>query len=320
MTDKDNEKKENKKQDQLMLTTQDEEKTTENMNQRIENNSGIGSTELDNGTSEEKEKFSFSALKYSQTPKEKELFKRLSFILSILAIGIFITLYFISPFSKVDQIILSGVKKSNADEIVASSKIKSDKSLWEQYFKKSELSAAIVKENPRVETANISLEGLNNLKITVKEYATIGYVKNGNDNFEVLSNGKILKEPVQDMGKELPLLVNFKEGENLSEFLEAYQKFDDKTKNNIENIESLATKTNPFRIKFKMRDGNEVIGLSTTIADKMAFYDKIASEMKDKGVIDMEAGTSGVFSYPFKKTESTETSESSSLEQADIVQ
>ncbi|MDT2850021.1 cell division protein FtsQ/DivIB [Vagococcus carniphilus] len=323
MTDKDNEKKENTKQDQLMLTTQDEEKTTENVNQRIESTkstkstNSIGNAELDNETSEEKEKFSFSALKYSQTPKEKELFKRLSFILSVLAIGIFITLYFISPFSKVDQIILSGVKKSNAEKVVNSSKIKPDKSLWEQFFKKDEYSAAIVKENPRVETAKISLEGLNNLKIAVKEYETIGYVQNGSDNFEVLSNGKILKEPIKTLEKELPLLVNFKEGENLSEFLEAYNKFDDKTKKNIENIESLATKTNPFRIKFKMRDGNEVIGLSTTIADKMAFYDKIASEMKEKGVIDMEAGTSGVFSYPFEKTESTETIESSGFEQAE---
>lgn len=321
MTDKDNRDMKNTNQDQLMLTTHDEEKkTTENENQKVKNSNDIGTSKFEKETSEEKEKFSFSALKYSQTPKEKELFKRLSFILSILAIGIFITLYFISPFSKVDQIILSGVKKSNAEKIVASSRIEPDKSLWEQFFKKEEYSAAIVKENPRVETAKISLQGLNNLKITVKEYTTIGYVKNGNDNFEVLSNGKILKEPIQDMGKELPLLVNFQEGENLSEFLEAYKKFDDQTKNNIENIESLATKTNPFRIKFKMRDGNEVIGLSTTIADKMAFYDKIASEMKDKGVIDMEAGASGVFSYPFKKTESTETTESSSTELVDPVQ
>lgn len=44
-----------------------------------------------------------------------------------------------------------------------------------------------------------------------------------------------------------------------------------------------------------MKDGNEVIGLSTTIADKMAFYDKITAEMSYKGVIDMEAGPSGCF-------------------------
>lgn len=312
MTEKEKDKNTQDEQDQLMLTTpknEENEKKDFNMDGKQET---IENENTEN--TKEKARVSFASLKYSQSPKEKELFKRLSIILSVLALGIFITLYFISPFSKVNKIILSGVKNSNAENIVATSTIKVGKGIWEQYFNKKEMASKIVKENPRVETAKINLQNVNDFKITITEYPTIGYVKNNGKNYEVLANGKILKEPVNDMGKELPLLVNFKEGDNLSEFLMAYKKFDEKTKSNIENIESLATKTNPFRIKFKMRDGNEVIGLSTTIADKMAFYDKIASEMKDKGVIDMEAGSTGVFSYPFKKTNETETSETTQTE------
>ena len=76
-------------------------------------------------------------------------------------------------------------------------------------------------------------------------------------------------------------------------------------KSEITSIESQATKTNPFRIKLNMKDGNQVIGLSTTIADKLVFYDKIVAEMKTKGVIDMEAGKTGVFSYPFETQDSS---------------
>ena len=54
-----------------------------------------------------------------------------------------------------------------------------------------------------------------------------------------------------------------------------------------------------------MKDGNEVIGLSTTIADKLVFYDKIVAELKNKSVIDMEAGKTGVYSYPLETQESS---------------
>ncbi len=316
MTDKEtNNDKKNVKKNQLMITTQ-EEQIQDDVNQNTLLDVGLNQTQVTDSTDKEKNKLDFSTLKYRQTPEEKELFKRLSLILSVLVVCIFITLYFISPFSKVGQIILSGVKKSNPEEIVLSSNLKVEKNLWEQYFKKGQSSSLIIKKNPRVEKAKITLDGLNDLKITVVEYPTIGYVKSGSQTFEVLANDKILKESVKEIDEKLPMLVNFKEGESLSEFIEAYKKMDNESKSKVETIESLATKKNPFRIKFKMRDGNEVIGLSTTIADKMAFYDKIASEMKDKGVIDMEAGTSGVFSYPFEKTESTDSSESSDLEQS----
>ncbi|MGX7024167.1 cell division protein FtsQ/DivIB [Vagococcus hydrophili] len=310
MTDNNNHEENIKKQ--LMLPNQEDKK--ESSENETASQSEQKQSDEKNVTSEEKSAgLSFSKLRYSQSPKEKELFKRLSLILGILVISIFITLYFISPLSKVGKIVVSGVENSDLNEVVQSSEIKVGKSLWEQYFNKSVMAQNVKKDNKRIETAKISLVNLNQLKITIKEYPTIGYVKTSGKNYEVLSNGTILKEPVKDMKKNLPLLQNFKEGENLNEFLDAYNRFDATLKENIESIESLATKTNPFRIKFKMKDGNEVIGLSTTIADKMAFYDKITAEMKDKGVIDMEAGLSGVFSYPHKTSESTVESSSSQV-------
>ncbi len=296
MTDTDNNEKKPK---QLLLPGQEPEDNLE-ANQ---------SEKEINETTEEAKKASKLTFKmnYQQTAREKELFKRLSIILSLLALAIFITLYFISPFSKVGKIIVSGVEKSDATEIVNSSQLKVGSSLWEQYFNKADSTKQIVKKNPRVKEAKINLKNLNTLQIKVAEFDTIGYVQKGKKKYEVLSNGKFLPLTTQEINKDLPLLINFEEGENLTEFINAYEQMDTSIKNKIENIESLATKTNPFRIKFKMKDGNEVIGLSTTIADKMAFYDKISAEMKEKGVIDMEAGTSGVFSYPYKTEETTQT-------------
>lgn len=300
MTDNDNQ---NNKPKQLLLTDSTEDNGKNNDTQ---------------SPKEEKESSSFSklslSLNYQQTAKEKELFKRLSIILSLLAVSIFITLYFISPFSKVGKIIVSGVVDSNPEEVVKSSELRVGKSLWEQYFDKKELGKQVVKKNPRIKTAKVSLKGLNSLQIKVTEYTTIGYVEKDGKRFEVLSNGKLLFEETKEAIAGLPMLINFEEGENLNEFIKAYERMGEEIKQKIDKIESLASKTNPFRIKFTMKDGNEVIGLSTTIADKMAFYDKISAEMAENGVIDMEAGTSGVFSYPFKTETTAETEETSQPE------
>lgn len=295
MTDNDN--KENKPK-QLLLTNSGEDSDTSQNSQKPNQDNEAGLSKLP--------KLSLN-MRYQQTAQEKELFKRLSIILTLLAISIFITLYFISPFSKVGKIIVSGVIDSDPNKIVESSNLMVGKSLWEQYFDKKESSEQVVKNNPRVKSTKINLKGLNTLQIKVTEFSTIGYVEKEGKRFEVLSNGKLLFEESKEAVKGLPLLMNFEEGENLKEFIKAYEQMDDNIKQKIDNIESLATKTNPFRIKFKMKDGNEVIGLSTTIADKMAFYDKITAEMSYKGVIDMEAGPSGVFSYPFETEESSET-------------
>ena len=302
MTERDNKKVNSK---QLLLTNEGSENDTET----------LGSSEQGQ---ENKEQFKWPKLSlklgYQQTAKEKELLKRLSIVLSVLAIAIFMTLYFISPLSKVGKIIVSGVNKSDANQIVETSHLRVGKSLWEQYFDKDMSSQEIVKNNPRVSAAKINLKNMNTLQIKITEFNTIGYVEKDDKKYEVLSNGKFLEQQSKETIDGLPLLINFKEGENLKEFIHAYEEMDNNIKEKIDNIESLATKTNPFRIKFRMKDGNEVIGLSTTIADKMAFYDKISAEMKEKGIIDMEAGTSGVFSYPFKKEKTQETEETSPLE------
>lgn len=135
MTDTDNNEKKPK---QLLLTGQEPEDNLEANQSEKETNE----------TTEEAKKASKLTFKmnYQQTAREKELFKRLSIILSLLALAIFITLYFISPFSKVGKIIVSGVEKSDATEIVNSSQLKVGSSLWEQYFNKADSTKQIVKK------------------------------------------------------------------------------------------------------------------------------------------------------------------------------
>lgn len=240
------------------------------------------------------------------TPKEeKRLTRRLTTILVTLTIGILITLYIISPLSKLQGITIQGVDKADNQSIVKSSQLTVGDNLWSQYFNKSEDMKRIVKDNPRVKTASLKITQFNHFYIKVTEYDVVAVLSKDNQMYPVLSNGKILSEVAQESEKNLPQLINFKEGEGLDSLLKSYEKFTPKMKSEITSIESQATKTNPFRIKLNMKDGNQVIGLSTTIADKLVFYDKIVAEMKTKGVIDMEAGKTGVFSYPFETQDSS---------------
>jgi cell division protein FtsQ len=63
------------------------------------------------------------------------------------------------------------------------------------------------------------------------------------------------------------------------------------------------TSINPDLILIKMQDGNEVKISLENLGLHLNNYRKIASQMKEAGVIDMEVG---VFSYPFSKKEEEE--------------
>lgn len=237
--------------------------------------------------------------------EEKKLTRRLTGILVTLTIGILITLYIISPLSKLQGVIVDGVSKANEQSIVTASQLKVGDNIWLQYFDKTKDMQQVVKKNPRVKTAKLSITKLNHFRINITEYDVLAVLSKNNKLYPVLSNGKILTETATDSEKSLPKLVGFKEGEGLDSLLASYDHFSPKIKSEITSIESQSTKTNPFRIKLQMKDGNEVIGLSTTIADKLVFYDKIVAELKNKSVIDMEAGKTGVYSYPIETQESS---------------
>lgn len=237
--------------------------------------------------------------------EEQTLTRRLLSILITLTVGVLITLYIISPLSKLQGISVNGAENTEVNSIVTASGLKIGESIWPQYFKQNKEMKQVVSQNPRIENADLSIRGLNQFTIKVSEYRTLAVLSKNKKLYPVLSNGKILKDTARENETKLPVLIGFEEGEGLNTFLKSYEKFTPKIQKEIVSIESQATKKNPFRVKLVMKDGNEVIGLSTTIADKLVFYDKIAAEFKDKRVVDMEAGKSGVFSYPIETEESS---------------
>ncbi|MGY3766512.1 cell division protein FtsQ/DivIB [Vagococcus vulneris] len=236
---------------------------------------------------------------------QKKINRKLTWFLGILTVAVFINLYFISPISKVQKVIFSGQKNSTEEELLKNSKIKIGTSIWTQYFEKTDLEKDMLKNDKRIKTASISLAGIDRLKVTVSEYLTIGYFKQNNQFYEVLSDGNVIDQPAKQKDSQLPIFINFKKDKVLKEFTAAYNQFDKKTQLKIQQVETIGNKKNPYKVKMKLKDGNEIIGLSNTLASKMPFYEKIAKEMKEKGVIDMEAGASGIYSYPYKKTEDT---------------
>jgi len=250
-------------------------------------------------------------LKRPKTPQEKKLIKQLILILSVLGMAMLITIYFISPLSKVDNIVIAGVEKSDPQSIATSSGIRVGGPLWQQYRQRQVIANSVLEENPRLKSVAVSIVDLNRLKVSVEEYPVVAYAKQGDQFFQVIESGKIMQdESVTELSEKLPVLRDFKENDSLQEVIKAYNQFDASIQRQIMEIQSLATKKNPFRIKLFMKDGNEVIGLSTTIATKMPYYDKVVAEMDEKGVIDMEAGDSGIFSYPFSLREKEETKNS----------
>ncbi|AQP54422.1 hypothetical protein CBF34_02090 [Vagococcus penaei] len=277
------------------------------MDKKLKNN---GDSELQN-ISETKEYADKSNLMKQKKIKDtdsvhKKVNQKLTWFLGILTLAVFINLYFISPLSKVQKVTFVGVNNGSESAILKESDIKIGSSIWPQYFKRNVLENNILSKDQRIKAVAINLSGLTSFQVSVEEYPTIGYLKEKDDYYEILANGIVLKQKASSAKKELPIFTNFEKNQALKEFVKAYNQFDQTTQKNISQVESLSNKKNPYKIKMTLRDGNQIIALSNTVASKMPFYSKIAKEMSNKGIIDMEAGANGIFSYPFEETKESE--------------
>lgn len=221
--------------------------------------------------------------------RKKRLKKRL-----LIVVGLFITLvlgllYYISPLSKVGTVKVVGNEKIASEHVISAVGLDKGKFIWDAYFDKKAFEKA-KKDNPRINSVERKMIGLNGLKLIVTEYPEVAYVKENNQLFPVLESGAIIRENVVKPENKFPLMVNFKEGEVLKAFVEKFYIVSNDVKKNIKEIHAAPTKNNPYLVTIYMEDGNEILASARDYFEKINYYPSIAKQMTENGVVDMEAG------------------------------
>jgi cell division protein FtsQ len=245
--------------------------------------------------------------------RNTRLFRRLTLIVSVFLIAILIMLYFVSPLSKLGAISVSGNTSVSTKDIIAQSTLKQGEALWEQFNDRSIYEQKIKRQLPRIKKATISLNGIHSFNINVTEYKVVALESVDNVFHPILENGKILPEEKKAPESGMPIFQNFKDESIIKNLMDAYNQLPEDVKKNISEIRYAPSKANKELVNLHMKDTNEVIVNISQMVEKMAYYNKVASQMEQPGTIDMEVG---IFSYPFEKPETTEsTEEASQLEE-----
>ncbi|MCH4008445.1 cell division protein FtsQ/DivIB [Companilactobacillus sp.] len=219
-----------------------------------------------------------------------------SILIIIAAILIIILAYLGSPLSKVRNITVKGVSDLGAQQVIDATQINDNSLLVGVFVRQNSISEKTHKQLPSVKSVSFKTKNLRDLTIVVHEYPTLGLIFKDGYYYRIIDNGKILSNKLKSYTGNYPIYTDFDKKSDLIKITQIYKKMPESVKNNISEIHNAKTKINPYRIKIDMNDGNKIIADTRTVDKKMKYYPSIASQMKKKGVIDLEVGA---YSYPF---------------------
>ena len=213
----------------------------------------------------------------------------LSSILLILAV------YFISPYSKLKNIEVTGNKQLSKTEVLDASSIQKEDYTLTTYLSQKAHARNIKLSNLWVKKAEISYQFPITFKIKITEYTVVAYDYSGEQYFPVLSSGEEIATPVKK--SQLPksyITLDFSDKAMLKKFVQQLSSISDTIKSEIQTVQHTPSKATEDLLTITMTDGNKIIVPLSEVAKKLPYYEKIKPQLTETSVVDMEAG---IFSY-----------------------
>ncbi|MDB8655482.1 cell division protein FtsQ/DivIB [Streptococcus anginosus] len=213
----------------------------------------------------------------------------LSSILLILAV------YFISPYSKLKNIEVTGNKQLSKTEVLDASSIQKEDYTLTTYLSQKAHARNIKISNLWVKKAEISYQFPITFKIKITEYTVVAYDYSGEQYFPVLSSGEEIATPVKK--SQLPksyITLDFSDKAMLKKFVQQLSSISDTIKSEIQTVQHTPSKATEDLLTITMTDGNKILVPLSEVAKKLPYYEKIKPQLTETSVVDMEAG---IFSY-----------------------
>ena len=213
----------------------------------------------------------------------------LSSILLILAV------YFISPYSKLKNIEVTGNKQLSKTEVLDASSIQKEDYTLTTYLSQKAHARNIKLSNLWVKKAEISYQFPITFKIKITEYTVVAYDYSGEQYFPVLSSGEEIATPVKK--SQLPksyIRLDFSDKAMLKKFVQQLSGISDTIKSEIQTVQHTPSKATEDLLTITMTDGNKILVPLSEVAKKLPYYEKIKPQLTETSVVDMEAG---IFSY-----------------------
>ena len=211
-------------------------------------------------------------------------------------------IYYISPLGQLAKVDVIHNQQVPSEQIVKTANFKINEPLWEQYFSRQSAIQKIQKISPWIKAVNVKIVHFNQFQINVTEYHRVAYLLTGDKYYDILENGQVLKNPItQDqLQSGLPILEGFTSKKLILKTLKAYHKLPEEFKQSISQIKSTPRAENDQLLTLNMNDQNQVLINIDQLTKKLPYYAKVASNMQEPGIVDMEVG---LFTYPYPKEE-----------------
>lgn len=223
--------------------------------------------------------------------RRKKLFRHLAILIGFFVLLIMITIYFLSPLSKLSEIYVEGNKQLTDQQVKEKSTLETGEYIFA--INKKQVVKALEKST-LIKKVKVTQPSMNNIELHIEEYETIGYQQKNGRYYDVLENGILL----QNQSRKFPignslLFKGFKNGSLLKMLVKEINKLPDDVRESISEVIYEPTKTDKKHIHLYMNDGNQVEATIYGFASKMKNYSEIVSQLREgqKGTVDLEVGT-----------------------------
>ena len=297
--------KKNQEQEESESLAEPSEEVEQQENQEQEKNERpmIEILSSEKSTERTRENISFSdKLPKMKDYRQRKLYRRLALIISLFLIPLVGCIYYISPLGQLAKVDVIHNQQVPSEQIVKTANFKINEPLWEQYFSRQSAIQKIQKISPWIKAVNVKIVHFNQFQINVTEYHRVAYLLTGDKYYDILENGQVLKNPItQDqLQSGLPILEGFTSKKLILKTLKAYHKLPEEFKQSISQIKSTPRAENDQLLTLNMSDQNQVLINIDQLTKKLPYYAKVASNMQEPGIVDMEVG---LFTYPYPKEE-----------------
>lgn len=149
--------------------------------------------------------------------------------------------------------------------------------------------------SPWVKEANISFTFPNTFTINIQEYSQIGFVKDGESYYSVLSSGEMSETATpQDQLPASYTTIQLRDRELIKKLVLQLATINPTILADIQEIQLTPSKATNDLLTLIMASGHKVLVPLADIDFKLPYYEKIAPQLTVPSVIDMEVG---IFSY-----------------------
>ncbi|MET1013754.1 MAG: FtsQ-type POTRA domain-containing protein [Paenisporosarcina sp.] len=222
--------------------------------------------------------------------RKKRTNRKFTLLLVLFLVTLLGLLYFQSPYSLVQKIHVDGATLASNESYIKKSGIETGQSMWEIRTSSAEKA---IQSNDWVKSVTVKRSGLTTVHIHVEEWVKVAYMETENDVQMVLGNGKLFQTIDELPPIDAPLLSGFKDKSVRLRLVKELADLDANIYSMISQIKSDPSKSDPYRIRIFMNDGNEVRAIIPTFAKKINYYPSLLAQIEgsEKGVFDLEVGS-----------------------------